>query len=166
MPMRRAIKPSDAAQMVPDGATVMIGGFMAVGSPHRLIDALVARGVTGLTVIANDSGVPGRGIGKLVSAGAVRHLIASHIGLNPETQAKMNSGEMTVDLVPQGTLVERIRAGGMGLGGFLTPTGLGTEVEEGKRIIEVDGRPFLLEKPLRADVALIASRPFAIRWWR
>lgn len=144
--------------MVPDGATVMIGGFMCVGSPRRIIDALVARGVTDLTVIANDSGLPGNGIGKLVTAGAVRHLVASHIGLNPETQAKMNAGEITVDLVPQGTLVERIRAGGMGLGGVLTPTGIGTEVEADKQVVEVDGTPFLLEKPIRADFALVASR--------
>ena len=158
MPIRRAIKPQDAVARIADNASVMIGGFMGVGTPHRLIDALVAHGARGLTVIANDSALPGVGIGKLVSAGAIRHLIASHIGLNPETQAKMNAGEMQVDLVPQGTLVERIRAGGMGLGGVLTPTGIGTEVERGKQVVEVDGRPFLLETPLRADVALIAAR--------
>ncbi len=158
MLIRRAIKPKDAAALIPDNASVMIGGFMGVGSPHRLIDAMVERGVRGLTVIANDSALPGVGIGKLVTAGAVKALIASHIGLNPETQAKMNAGAMQVDLVPQGTLVERIRAGGMGLGGVLTPTGLGTEVEQGKEVVEVDGKPFLLEKPLRADFALIAAR--------
>jgi acetate CoA/acetoacetate CoA-transferase alpha subunit len=158
MLVRHAIKPRDAVALIPDGASVMIGGFMGVGSPHRTIDALVACGTRNLTIIANDSATPGTGIGKLVSAGAVRRLIASHIGLNPETQARMNAGEMEVELVPQGTLVERIRAGGVGLGGVLTPTGLGTEVETGKRIIEVDGKSFLLEIPLRADFALIAAR--------
>lgn len=155
--IRNALSPDAAAALVPDGASVMIGGFMGVGSPHRLIDALVARGARGLTVIANDTAMPGKGIGKLISAGAVTRLITSHIGLNPETQARMIAGEIAVELVPQGTLVERIRAGGMGLGGVLTPTGLGTEVEAGKQVIEVDGRPFLLEKPLRADVALLAA---------
>ncbi len=111
-----------------------------------------------LTVIANDTAWPGKGIGKLISAGAVVKLIASHIGLNPETQAKMIAGEIDVELVPQGTLIERIRAGGVGLGGVLTATGLGTLVEKGKRIIEIDGKPFLLETPIRGDFALIAAK--------
>lgn len=157
MLMKSAIKPEAAAAMVPDGATVMIGGFMAVGSPHRIIDALVARGARGLTIIANDTAMPGRGIGKLVTAGCVARVIASHIGLNPETQGAMNAGTIDVELVPQGTLIERIRAGGVGLGGILTPTGLGTLVEDGKQVVEVDGKRFLLETPLRADVALIAA---------
>lgn len=155
--MKGALTPQAAAAMIPDGARLMIGGFMAVGSPERLIDALVARGACGLTVIANDTAMPGKGIGKLISAGAVACVIASHIGLNPETQARMISGEIVVELVPQGTLVERIRAGGMGLGGVLTPTGLGTEVEDGKRVIEVDGQQFLLETPLKADFALVGA---------
>jgi len=155
--MKGALKPEAAAELIPEGASVMIGGFMAVGSPHRMIDAIVARGVGGLTVISNDTAMPGKGIGKLISAGLVRHVIASHIGLNPETQAKMISGEITCELVPQGTLIERIRAGGMGLGGILTPTGLATEVEEGKQIVEVDGRRYLLETPLKADFALIGA---------
>ncbi|MEM7721781.1 MAG: 3-oxoacid CoA-transferase subunit A [Pseudomonadota bacterium] len=158
MALRTAIKPEAAVDAIPDGASLMIGGFMAVGSPHRLIDALVAKGSKNLTVIANDAGIPGRGIAKLVSAGLVTRMIASHIGLNPEAQDQMNSGAMAVELVPQGTLVERIRAGGVGLGGVLTPTGLGTEVEDGKDVIEVDGKRFLLEKPMRADFALVASR--------
>jgi acetate CoA/acetoacetate CoA-transferase alpha subunit len=153
--VRKAIKVADAAEMIPDGATVMIGGFMSVGTPLRLMEALVARGVRGLTVIANDTGAPGVGIGRLVDAGCVARLIASHIGTNPVTQAKMIAGELDVTLVPQGTLVERIRAGGAGLGGVLTPTGYGTPVAEGKRVIEIDGRPFLLEMPLRADFALL-----------
>lgn len=155
--MKGALKAEVAAGIIPDGASLMIGGFMGVGTPERLIDALVAREARGLTVIANDTASPGRGIGKLVSAGAVARVITSHIGLNPETQAKMISGEIEVELVPQGTLVERIRSGGMGLGGVLTPTGIGTEVEIGKEVIEVDGRPFLLEKPLKADFALLAA---------
>jgi acetate CoA/acetoacetate CoA-transferase alpha subunit len=143
--------------MIPEGASLMIGGFMAVGTPERMIDAIVARGVGGLTVIANDTAMPGRGIGKLISAGLVRHVIASHIGLNPETQAQMISGQITCELVPQGTLIERIRSGGMGLGGVLTATGLGTEVEDGKQVIEVQGKRFIVETPLQADFALIGA---------
>lgn len=156
--MKRALRVEAAAGLVTDGATLLIGGFMGVGSPHRLVDALVARGLRGLTIVANDTAKPGVGIGKLISAGAVARLVTSHIGLNPETQARMIAGEIDVELVPQGTLVERIRAGGVGLGGVLTATGLGTEVELGKQVVEVDGRRFLLEKPIRGDFALIAAR--------
>ena len=155
--MKGALTPAAAADMIPPGASLMIGGFMGVGSPERLIDAIVARRVAGLTVIANDTALPGRGIGKLISAGLVRHVIASHIGLNPETQAKMMSGEISCELVPQGTLIERIRAGGMGLGGILTPTGVGTDVETGKRVLEVEGKRYLLETPLTADFALVGA---------
>lgn len=155
--MKGALKPEAAAERIPDGASLLIGGFMGVGTPERMIDALVARGARDLTVIANDTANPGRGIGKLITAGAVRRVVTSHIGLNPETQAKMLTGEIAVELVPQGTLIERIRSGGAGLGGVLTPTGLGTEVEEGKRVIEVEGRRFLLELPITADFALIGA---------
>ncbi len=155
--MKGALKPEAAAELIPEGASLMIGGFMAVGTPERMIDAIVARGTGGLTVIANDTAMPGRGIGKLITAGLVRHVIASHIGLNPETQAKMIAGEITCELVPQGTLIERIRAGGMGLGGVLTPTGLATEVETGKQIVTVEGNRYLLETPLKADFALIGA---------
>jgi len=155
--MKQAIKAAQAAELIPDGSTLLIGGFMGVGSPHRLIDAIVVRGTKNLTVIANDTAMPGRGIGKLVTAGAISRVVASHIGLNPETQQKMISGDIEVDLVPQGTLVERIRAAGVGLGGILTPTGLGTLVEEGKQIVTVKGREFLLEEPIHADFALIAA---------
>jgi acetate CoA/acetoacetate CoA-transferase alpha subunit len=141
--------------MIPDGASLMIGGFMAVGTPERVIDELVRQGKHDLTVIANDTAVPGRGIGKLVSAGLISRAIVSHIGLNPETQQQMIANKIAVDLVPQGTLIERIRAGGFGLGGILTPTGVGTVVEEGKRRIDVDGRDYLLETALRADFALV-----------
>jgi acetate CoA/acetoacetate CoA-transferase alpha subunit len=153
--MFKAITAADAAALVPDGASVMIGGFMGAGTPERIIDALVARGARGLTVIANDTAFPGVGIGKLIDAGCVTRVIASHIGTNPVTQQKMIASEIIVELVPQGTLIERIRAAGSGLGGVLTPTGLGTVVEDEKPVIEVDGEKFLLEKPLRADFALL-----------
>src|ERR1700758_593170 len=151
----RTIALEKAVEMIPDGATIMIGGFMGVGTPERLVDECVRQGKRNLTVIANDTALPGRGIGKLVDAGLVGRTIASHIGLNPETQKQMIAGKMAVDLVPQGTLIERIRAGGFGLGGILTPTGVGTIVEEGKRKIDVDGKSYLLETALRADFALV-----------
>jgi acetate CoA/acetoacetate CoA-transferase alpha subunit len=153
----KTISLHDAVAMIPDGASLMIGGFMGVGTPERVIDELVRQGKRELTVIANDNALPGVGIGKLVSAGLVRKTMASHIGLNPETQKKLLAGEMEVELVPQGTLIERIRAAGYGLGGVLTPTGVGTVVEEGKQRIEIDGRPFLLETALRADFALVQA---------
>lgn len=145
----------DAVAQIPDGASLMIGGFMAVGAPGRLIDEIVRRGKRDLEVIGNDAGLPNKGIGKLVDAGLVRKLVASHIGLNPVAQQRMLAGEMVIELVPQGTLIERIRAGGCGLGGVLTATGVGTIVEEGKQKIDVDGEIFLLERPLRADFALL-----------
>jgi acetate CoA/acetoacetate CoA-transferase alpha subunit len=151
----KTISVADAVAMIPDGGSLMIGGFMGVGTPDRLIDELVRQGKRNLVVIANDTAMPGRGIGKLVDAGLVGKTVASHIGLNPETQKQMIAGKMTVDLVPQGTLIERIRAGGVGLGGVLTATGVGTVVEEGKRRIELDGKSYLLETPLRADFALV-----------
>lgn len=146
-----------AVAMIPDGASLMIGGFMGGGTPQRVVDELARQGKRELTVIANDTATPGRGIGKLVTAGAVRKAIVSHIGLNPETQQKMIAGAIEVELVPQGTLIERLRAAGHGLGGVLTPTGVGTAVEEGKRKIEVDGAPYLLETALGADFALVES---------
>jgi len=155
--MREAISATAAAELIPDGSTLLIGGFMGVGSPLRMIDALVDAGRKDLTVVANDTAMPGRAIGKLVSAGAIRKAVVSHIGLNPETQAKMIAGEMEVELVPQGTLVERIRAGGVGLGGVLTATGIGTPVEEGKQKVDVNGKPYLLELPIRGDFALLAA---------
>ena len=151
----KTISCAAAVQMIPDGATLMIGGFMGVGTPERLIDELVRQGKRNLIVIANDNSVPGRGIGKLVDAGLISRTIVSHIGLNPETQRQMIAGSMAVDLVPQGTLIERIRAGGCGLGGVLTPTGVGTLVEEGKQRIDLNGKRYLLETALRADFALI-----------
>ena len=146
-----------AVELIPDGASVMVGGFMGVGTPERVMDELVRQGRRNLTVIGNDTARPGRGIGKLVSAGVAGKAIVSHIGLNPETQKKMIAGEMDVELVPQGTLIERIRAGGFGLGGILTPTGVGTLVEEGKRKVDVDGATYLLEPALKADFALVEA---------
>jgi acetate CoA/acetoacetate CoA-transferase alpha subunit len=151
----KTISLKEAVALIPDGASLMIGGFMAVGTPERLVDELLLQVKRNLTVIANDTATPGRGIGKLVSAGLIKKTIASHIGLNPETQQQMINGKMAVDLVPQGTLIERIRAGGFGLGGILTPTGVGTVVEEGKQRLEVDGKSYLLETALRADFALV-----------
>lgn len=151
----KTIPLKDAVAMIPDGASLLIGGFMGVGTPERVVDEIVRQGKRDLTVIGNDTAKPGTGIGKLVSAKLIRRAVVSHIGLNPETQKQMIAGEMTVDLVPQGTLIERIRAGGFGLGGVLTPTGVGTVVEEGKHKIAIDGKAYLLEAPLKADFALI-----------
>lgn len=137
------------------GMTVMIGGFMANGAPETLIDAILNSDIRELTLISTDTGMPDSGSGRLISEKRIKKLYASHIGLNPLTGQQMNSGELDIELVPQGTLAERIRAAGAGLGGVLTPTGLGTIVAEGKEIIEVDGKPYILEKPLHADVALI-----------
>ena len=154
----KTIQAADAASLIPDGATLLIGGFMGAGTPSRLVDALVKLGRRNLTVIANDTARPGVGIGKLIDAKLVSRIVTSHIGTNPETQRQMIAGEVQVELVPQGTLVERIRAGGFGLGGVLTQTGLGTLAAEGKRTLEIEGRTFLLELPLRADFSLISAR--------
>ena len=151
----RTIALDRSVAMIPDGASLMIGGFMGVGTPERVVDEIVRQNKRDLTIIANDTAVPGKGIGKLVGAKLLRSAIVSHIGLNPETQRQMMAGELDVELVPQGTLIERIRAGGHGLGGVLTQTGIGTPVEEGKKKIDVNGKSYLLELPLRADFALV-----------
>src|ERR1700687_4745578 len=156
--MGKTITVTKAVEAIPEGSTLMIGGFMGVGSPIRLIDELVRQRKLGLTIIANDTARPGVAIGRLIGATLVRRVITSHIGTNPETQRQMLAGEIEVELVPQGTLAERIRAGGHGLGGVLTPTGVGTMVEQGKRTLEIDGRTFLLETPLRAEFALVNAR--------
>lgn len=153
----KIVSAKEAIASIEDGAVIMIGGFMSNGTPEILIDALLDKKIKNLTIIANDGGTPGTGIGRLIEAGVVKKLMASHIGLNPLTGQLMNEGKMEVQLVPQGTLAEQIRAGGAGLGGVLIPTGLGTEIEQGKEVIEVDGKKFLLEKPLKADVALIRA---------
>lgn len=147
----------EVMEHIKDGMTIMVGGFMGVGTPEMLIDAIVKQNVKDLTIIANDTGFPDKGVGKLVVNRQVKKVIASHIGLNPETGKQMNSGEISVDLVPQGTLAEQIRCGGAGIGGFLTETGLGTVVEEGKQKIKLNYKEFILELPLRADIALIGG---------
>jgi len=153
--MDKVVSIAKAVELIKDGMTVMVGGFLANGSPETLIDALVAKGVKDLTLICNDSGFPGRGVGKMVVKKQFKKIIASHVGTNPETGRQMNAGETEVVLVPQGTLAEQVRCGGMGIGGFLTPTGIGTEVEQGKQKMTVGGQDYLLELPLRADVALL-----------
>ena len=151
----QTISAKDSIAMIPDGATVMVGGFLAVGTPERAVDEIIAQNKRDLTVIANDTATPDRGVGKLIAAKLVRKVIASHIGTNPETQRQMIAGELEVELVPQGTLIERIRAGGYGLGGVLTPTGIGTPVEDGKQKVDVNGKSYLVEVALRADFALV-----------
>jgi acetate CoA/acetoacetate CoA-transferase alpha subunit len=153
----QTISLTQCVAMIPDGASLMIGGFMAVGTPERAINELVRQKKRNLTVIANDTASPGHGIGKLITAEMVRKVIVSHIGLNPETQRQMMAGKLEAELVPQGTLIERIRAGGHGLGGVLTQTGIGTSVEEGKQRVEVNGTAYLLEMALRADFALVQA---------
>ena len=150
----------DAAGFFRDGMTIMVGGFMGVGTPPRLVEALLESGVRDLTLIANDTAFVDTGIGPLIVNGRVSKVIASHIGTNPETGRRMIAGEMDVQLVPQGTLIEQIRCGGAGLGGFLTPTGVGTIVEDGKQTMTLEGKTWLLERPLRADLALIRARNF------
>ena len=151
----KSVSAEQAVAMIPNGATIMVGGFMGVGTPERLIDELVRQKKSELSVIANDAAIPGRGIGKLFDASLVATITASHIGLNPKAQEQMMARKGAVNLVPQGSLVERISAGGSGLGGVLTPTGAGTIVEENKQQIEIDGKKFLLETALRSEFALV-----------
>lgn len=153
--MSKLISIDEAISKIEDGMTVMIGGFLATGTPEKLVDALVAKGVKNLTIISNDTGFVDKGVGKLIVNKQVKKVIASHIGTNKETGNQMHSNELEVELVPQGTLAERIRCGGAGLGGFLTPTGIGTIVQDGKEIITVDEKNYILEKPLHANIALI-----------
>lgn len=167
--MSKIIDIAEAVGLVTDGMTVMVGGFMGCGTPHRLVSALVEAGVKDLTLISNDASFSDDGVGKLVENSCLRRLIASHIGLNPNVATLIKSGQIQVDLVPQGTLAERIRAGGAGLGGVLTPTGLDTPVSEGKQVVVVAGKRYLLEEPLRADVALINGHKvdsFGNTWYR
>ncbi|MHB8076412.1 CoA transferase subunit A [Desulfosporosinus fructosivorans] len=156
--MNKLIQINEVMSHVKEGSIIMIGGFEGCGSPESLIDTLVNAGVGNLTVITNDTSFPGRGIGKLVDNKLIKTIITSHIGTNPETGRQMKAGEIEVLLIPQGTLVEKIRSAGAGLGGFLTPTGLGTIVEEGKQKIRVQGKEYLLEVPLKADFALIKAK--------
>ena len=155
--MKKFVTVKEAAAMIKDGMTVMVGGFLGVGSPIKLLDQLVENGVKDLNVIANDTAYPEVGLGKLITNHQVKSPTATHIGTNNNTIDQMNSGELKVTLQPQGTLAEQIRAAGAGLGGILTQTGLGTVVENGKQKVTVDGKEYLLEKPVRADVAIIGA---------
>lgn len=146
---------SEALAGLTDGMTIMVGGFLGTGCPDLLVDEIMRRGIRNLTLVANDTAMPDRGYGKLFAAGQVKKVICSYMGLNPTAIAQKLDGTIEAELVPQGTLAERIRAGGSGLGGILTPTGVGTIVEEGKTKLEIGGRVYLLELPLRADIALI-----------
>jgi acetate CoA/acetoacetate CoA-transferase alpha subunit len=151
----RVVSVQEAVAMIPDGASIMVGGFMGVGTPERLLDELARQKKSGLSLISNDAATPGKGVGKLFDGEQVSRMTGTHIGLNPKAQQQMLGKQTAIDLIPQGTFVERIRAGGCGLGGVLTPTGIGTLVEEGKPKIEVNGKEFLLETALRADFALV-----------
>ena len=152
---KKIVSMEEAISHIKDGMTVHIGGFLACGTPENIVTALIEKGVKDLTIVCNDTGFVDKGVGRLVVNNQVKKVIASHIGTNPETGKKMHDGTMEVELVPQGTLAERVRAAGYGLGGVLTPTGLGTVVQEGKSIINVDGKDYLLEKPIKADVAVL-----------
>ena len=156
--MKKVINIEQAVEKVKDGMTIMVGGFLGVGGPPNLVDALVQKGAHDLTLIANDTARPQLGVGKLVVNKQLKRAIVSHIGTNPETGRQLIAGELNVDLIPQGTLAERIRCGGAGLGGFLTPTGVGTIVEEGKQRLVLNGKSYLLELPLRAEVALLYAQ--------
>ncbi|NLD05831.1 MAG: CoA transferase subunit A [Synergistaceae bacterium] len=158
---KKIIKPvvsaQEAVQCIKQGDTIMVGGFNYGGIPYTLVDALYDAGTDQLTMIANDTAYENVGHGRLVAAGRINKVIASHVGLNKKTGEFYNSGKMELELSHQGTFVERIRAGGFGIGGFLTPTGVGTIVEEGKQVLEVNGKRYILELPLRADVSLIRA---------
>lgn len=165
--MPKFISVKEAAALIPDGASVMFGGFMGCGNAHHLIAELAKRDVKNLTVISNDASMPNGpdgddyyGVAKLIHNRQVAKLYATHVGLNPEVAQQMNEGSLEVVLIPQGSLVEMIRAGGAGLGGVLTPTGVGTVVEDGEHVhskVEIDGRTYLLERPVRADFAVISG---------
>ena len=155
--MSKFISIEEAVSKVKDGMTIMVGGFLANGTPNKIVDALAKSGVNNLTLICNDTAYPDKGVGQLIANKQVKKLFVSHIGTNPHTSEQMNSGELEIEFCPQGSLAERVRAGGCGLGGILTQTGMGTIVAEGKQIVNVDGKDYLLEKPLRADIALVGA---------
>jgi len=155
--MNKMTSISECVKLVKPGSTIMVGGFMGIGAPETMIDALVKAGTNNLNLISTDTATEIKGIGKMVVTKQFASIKASHIGLNKETGRQLTSGETEVELIPQGTLAERIRAGGSGLGGFLTPTGIGTIVEEGKQILEVEGKKYILELPLKADIAIVTG---------
>lgn len=155
--MDKLISLQDAVNKVKDGMTIMVGGFLTNGGPNAIMDALAVSGVKDLTLICNDAAYPDRGLGQLIANRKVKKVITSYIGSNPVAIDQMNAGELVVEFSPQGTLAERIRAYGAGLGGVLTPTGLGTVVQEGKTTITSEGKEYILETPLKADVAFIGA---------
>jgi len=149
---------AEAVALIPDGATIMMGGFGLCGIPENLIAALHQRGTRNLTVISNNAGIDDFGLGVLLQTHQVRKMISTYVGENKEFERQCMTGELELELVPQGTFAERIRAGGAGIGGFFTPTGYGTIVAEGKETRMIDGRPFVLELPLKAEFALIKAQ--------
>jgi len=155
--MEKRINIEEAVSKIKDGMTLMIGGFISNGSPNKIIERLSKTNIKDLTIICNDTAFPDKGLGILITNKQVKKVITSHIGTNPNTIDQFNKGEIEIEFAPQGSLAERVRAGGAGLGGILTPTGLGTRAAEGKEIINVDGKDYLLEKPLRADMALLGA---------
>ncbi|MEH6957739.1 acetate CoA-transferase subunit alpha [Neobacillus drentensis] len=155
--MNKVISREEISFILQDGMTVMIGGFMGVGTPEGIVSIILDEGIKDLTLITDDTAFVDTGVGPLIVNHRVKKAITTHIGKNPEAGRQMIAGEMEVDLVPMGTFVERVRAGGAGLGGILTPTGVGTIVEEGKEKLTVDGRDYLLEKPLHAEIALLKA---------
>lgn len=155
--MKEFIQSKDIAKYIQNGMSIMVGGFLSNGSPENLITAVLDTNVTDLTIICNDGGYEDKGVGRLISAGRVSTLIASHIGTNPAVGRLMQEHKLLVRLVPQGTLAEQIRAAGAGLGGILTPTGMNTVVAEGKQVITVQGKDYLLEEPIKADLALLGG---------
>jgi 3-oxoacid CoA-transferase subunit A len=156
--MDKVLRTADeAVALIPDGATIMVGGFGVCGNPENLLAALRARGTRGLTVISNNAGIDDFGLGPLLRTRQIRKMIATYVGENREFERQFLAGELEVELVPQGTFSERIRAGGAGIGGFFTPTGYGTLVAEGKETRVIDGRPYVLELPLKADFALVRA---------
>lgn len=155
--MKKHISIAASLDKIKEGATLMVGGFLSNGSPCRILEKLAEKGTKHLTIICNDTAYADKGVGLLIAGGQVDKVIVSHIGTNPITIEKMNNGEIQVEFVPQGTLAERIRAAGAGLGGVLTTTGMGTVIEQGKQTVTVNGKKFLLEEPLKADVAIIGA---------
>lgn len=153
----KILSPTKAAALVKDGDSIMVGGFLAYGSPNSILEEISKSGTQNLTAISNDAAYPGQGLGKLIETRQISKLLVTHIGKNPEAGEQMTQGEIEVELIPQGTMAERIRCGGFGLGGFLTPTGVGTPVEEGKSLVTIANKRYLLETPLKANVALIKA---------
>lgn len=153
--MNKIISLEKVSKLFKDDMTLMIGGFLGIGTPEILIDELIRKNVKNLTIIVNDTSFANKGVGRLIANKQIKKVITSHIGTNPESIRQVSENKMELELCPLGTLAERIRCGGNGLGGFLTPTGVGTQIEEGKQKIKINGKTYLLEMPLRADMALI-----------